>query len=228
MKIRIDARLIFALILAAYLILKINPATFVNSDDNLYMYMARQVLQGYTPYRDFYFAHPPLLLYLTALSYSLFGVSAAIGKLTPALGGLIVLIATYLAGEKIRKNLGLAASILLFFSFSFQSITELAMGTSLNLAFIMLAFYFLMDDKPLPAGILTGLCFLARYNSFPIAIIFLAYTLLRKEKRFLLGLLLTAPIFLYLSAIPNFLNNTLLYHFSKHASFLSVGYREAF
>ena len=43
--------------------------SFSLGDDQVYFYMGKLVEMGYTPYKDFFYAHPPLQLYLYALVF---------------------------------------------------------------------------------------------------------------------------------------------------------------
>src|SRR5262245_29142492 len=53
----------FGAVVLLYALLKTYQLTLGNSDENIYFYMAlRTVTDGLLPYRDYFFAHPPLHL----------------------------------------------------------------------------------------------------------------------------------------------------------------------
>ena len=75
-----------ALMLSCILALGIFLRTFTItepslSDDAHYAYIAEEVFLGARPYEDFFLSHPPLNFYLTAVSYSVFGVGIAAADL---------------------------------------------------------------------------------------------------------------------------------------------------
>jgi hypothetical protein len=98
------------------------------NDDGIYFYGAWRALHGAIPYRDFFFAHPPIHLLLTAALFALTGAQYAVGK------GLILGFAAIqglLAHAVVRRLLrhttsaglveaaGVAACALLLFTESF-------------------------------------------------------------------------------------------------------------
>ena len=64
---------ILAVILIISTIIRVNAISYSYSDENVYIYMGRQILYGFVPYKDFFSAHPPLLLYSTAFFELIFG-----------------------------------------------------------------------------------------------------------------------------------------------------------
>src|SRR6266704_1507956 len=59
----------FAAVVLVYVALKTYHLALASSDENIYFYMAaRTVFGGLAPYRDYFFAHPPLHLGLAALA----------------------------------------------------------------------------------------------------------------------------------------------------------------
>ena len=47
------------------------------SDENVYFYMGKVISDGGVPYKDFFYAHPPLHIYILAFLIKLFGVNIA-------------------------------------------------------------------------------------------------------------------------------------------------------
>ena len=69
---------LLAAFMAAFLAITLRGlSTIQPGDENVYYYMGRLVSEGKMPYRDFFFAHPPLQIYLIALVYKAFGFSIA-------------------------------------------------------------------------------------------------------------------------------------------------------
>ena len=73
---------VLSLLLSGFLVLKsvgIRPSI---TDENIYFYMARNLIQGFVPYRDFFFAHPPgHILFIAPFFAS--GFNLMIAKLIP-------------------------------------------------------------------------------------------------------------------------------------------------
>jgi hypothetical protein len=66
------ARALLALAVACYAALRLYSFHHVDSDENIYFYMAvRTSFDGLQPYRDYFFAHPPLHLYLAVAAFKL-------------------------------------------------------------------------------------------------------------------------------------------------------------
>ena len=205
---------------AAYLLLKLlyhlsGDITASIGDGTVYMYMAREVLMGATPYMDFHFAHPPLLLYLAAFFFRLFGASLLIGSLVPILSGLAIVMLTYLLGEKIKPGTGLIASLLTALSLHIQLTTNWLSGAGLCLALVLASAYLLLSKKEFAGGILLAVSFLARLSFLPLAVALLLYSLYKRNYRFLYGLAVTIPPLLLLLLIPNFIQSVFTSHFME-------------
>ena len=77
------------IVLAAYFVLKLETLSYSATDENIYFYGVREVLERRLPYRDFFFAHPPLHLAVPALLAGLFGFSIPLVKLVPVLASMV-------------------------------------------------------------------------------------------------------------------------------------------
>jgi len=71
-------------VLCFFALLKLYSLNFVKGDEHMYFYMSLLVSKGKWPYRDFFFSHPPLQLYLVGALYKLFGYSLALSKAVPS------------------------------------------------------------------------------------------------------------------------------------------------
>jgi len=224
----IDKKIGLALILLFFLLFQsysLYRGSFVVHGDNaLYMYMARQLSRGIVPYRDFFFAHPPLMIAPTALLLLLLGESFSVGMIQPILGGLGCIILTYLISEKIRPGSGLFSAALLAVSHHFLFFSHWLGGVSLVNFFLLLSLYLTLREKHGLSGVSLVLSFLARINHFPVLLVFLGYNLYKKNRRFFLGFGLAALASALLLLVPGFFNSTVLYHISKKAGSLSIGY----
>lgn len=88
-------------------------------------------------------AKPPLLYWLIALSFKVFGVSSFSLRLPSALAGTFCLMFTYYFGEKIEKNLGLYSAVATGMALEFVSNARYASPEILFCFFISSAIYLL-------------------------------------------------------------------------------------
>ena len=86
-------------------------------------------------------AKPPLLYWLIAISFKIFGVSSFALRLPSALAGALCLFFTYYFGEKIQKNLGLYGAIATGMALEFVSNVRYASPEILFCFFISSALY---------------------------------------------------------------------------------------
>ncbi|MFH1786942.1 MAG: glycosyltransferase family 39 protein, partial [archaeon] len=196
----------------------------IHGDNAIYLYMAKIFADGVIPYRDFFFAHPPLLIFPTALIYKIFGAGIGTGIIQPAVAGIAILFSVYLIGERHKRYAGLIAAVLLLSSPFFEYTTYFTVGAALNLAFIMAAAYYSLEKKPYCAGIMLGLAALVRYSTFPVMIVIFAYNIYKKQYKVVHGALTIAPVFVLLAFVPNFVENTVLYHIGKGATVFGFKY----
>ena len=85
-----------ALLVLGLAVLKAYGLHLQPGDEGIYFYLAARVAEaGLTPYRDFFFAHPPVHLLVGAGAFKLFGASASVGKAIPAVAAVGTLILVY-------------------------------------------------------------------------------------------------------------------------------------
>jgi len=158
---------------------------------------------GYEPYLK----KPPFYLWLIAISYKIFGISAFSARLFPALFGIFNAFLIYIIGKEIFKEKIYALIAALFFVINWHvlRLTTIVRMESIITFFIFLNFYLLMKGRekklyfifsgiPLGLGILTKgpLAFLGVLS-------FLIFCLLKRDFRFvcwqfLVGLFITVFI----------------------------------
>lgn len=78
-------RALAGLVLVTFALLKLPGLRASWSDDNVYFHLAVRVAEGELPYRDFFFAHPPVHLAVPALAFRVAGFSVGLAKALPAL-----------------------------------------------------------------------------------------------------------------------------------------------
>lgn len=145
------------IVLSTYLILKSAGIHASQADDNIYFYMAEQFRQGLMPYRDFFFAHPPVHLLVPAAVFSITGFSIEVAKSIPYICQGLAALFIYLAlrpHSRITAMLGLLIHL---------STYEVLMGsTDMNgenimTLFLAMAFFAVMRERYLAGGVLAAI-----------------------------------------------------------------------
>jgi 4-amino-4-deoxy-L-arabinose transferase-like glycosyltransferase len=142
-------------VLLFFALLKLYSLNFVKGDEHMYFYMSLLVSKGKWPYRDFFFSHPPLQLYLMGALYKLFGYSLVLSKAVPSLAAMVSGIYVYLLGRRlVGRSEGLLAVILFLFTFDVLRGSSHFTGANCALAFGLAASYQALVRRPILAGAL--------------------------------------------------------------------------
>jgi len=186
--------------------------TSLSADENVYYYMGKIVSEGQIPYRDFFYSHPPIQVYLYAGLIKLFGLHVWILKLFTL---LIWTVCTYLAyliaRERYDERIGLVA-VFLFFA-SYDSIfASFAFGIEIAVLFFLISWYFL-NKRSYLCGLFFGLSLMVRLHLLPLGIILFIYS--KKKRLFLIGTGVCLVYYGFLLKVPNFVDNVFMYHAGK-------------
>jgi len=177
------AYILFVLIALAFFAIKISAVDFTINDENVYFYMGKLVAEGSIPYKDFFYAHPPLHLLLIAAVYKVFGFNFIALKSLAVLSTIITALFLFKTVKiKVSKEIGLAAVILFLFSFDVLRFSSFTMGVNLSLMFVMIGIYLVMKRSYFFSGLLFGLAGLTRFYSLVIVLIVAAVLFLNKRK----------------------------------------------
>jgi 4-amino-4-deoxy-L-arabinose transferase-like glycosyltransferase len=142
-------------VLFFFALLKLYSLNFVKGDEHMYFYMSLLVSKGEWPYRDFFFSHPPLQLYLMGALYKLFGYSLALSKAVPSLAAMVSGVYVYLLGRRlVGRSEALLAVILFLFTFDVLRGSSHFTGANCALAFGLAASYQALARRPIFAGVL--------------------------------------------------------------------------
>lgn len=127
------------------------------SDGNAYLYMAKLVADGAVPYRDFFYASPPLIVYAAAWVGTIGGFSWRIFGWLPVLLTAADAVIIYCLGFTSRSRLtGLAAAIGYLFSFVVLATTDFYSGVHLSLTLTLLGALAWQRSYPFGGGVLIG------------------------------------------------------------------------
>jgi 4-amino-4-deoxy-L-arabinose transferase-like glycosyltransferase len=200
-----------------FLIFRIFTFVPVFSDENIYINMAKALTSGLLPYKDFFYAHPPLQLILLApLTFFNFQVV----KIGVAIIGLICVFLTYLiAKELFERNVGNFASIFFLFFPGFLIFGSQAMGMFEALAIFLLGFFLFLKKKLSLASFLFTLSFFTRYFISLLFLLVFVFAFLKFKKReivcfsfYLISFLLLFFTFFYILFGYKFIEDTIIYH----------------
>ena len=214
--------LIFLGVILLFLIINISQIGFKFSDENIYFYMGKLILQGQLPYQDFFFASPPLQIIIIAGFLTLFGSKIILLKLLPIFASIISSIFIFIILKKRFSSLhGLLASTLYLFSFVVLATTDHSTGIHLATMFLVIGCYLIYEKKYFLAGILVSLSLLTRLYSAIAIMGLIIYLLIKNRKSLLKFILGIAIVFIPVNLIfilifkHNYLTPVFLYHLLK-------------
>ncbi len=149
----------FGLVGLFFLVLKSYSAHWQVGDENVYLYMAWAGLDhGALPYRDFFFAHPPLHLLPGLPVHGLLGFTPAAARVIPVGASLISALAVFLTARRHIGRVGAVAAVFaLLTAFSLLRASSHWTGINLALMWTSLGLMFALRRKPVTAGVMFAL-----------------------------------------------------------------------
>ncbi len=214
--------LVFIGVALAFLAIKVSHMWFKFSDEDIYFYMAKLMLGGELPYRDFFSTNMPMQLSVIAFFLSIVGKKIILLKLLPILASIISSIFIFLLVRKRFNSLcALASSTFYLFSFVVLTTTDHSTGVHLTTMFIVIGCYLIYREKYLLSGIVLSLALMTRLYAAFAVIGLLIYLALKQRNgiiKFLAGIIiviLPVNIILLLIFRGNYLTSVFLYHMLK-------------
>jgi len=196
------ATLGLGVVLLAFLLLKLYSLNLVSGDEHMYFYMSLLVARGEWPYRDFFFSHPPLQLYLMAPLYKLFGYSLALSKLLPTLAAMVSGVHVFLIGKRLAGRLeGVLGALLFLFTYDVLRGSSHFTGANCALAVGLAAAYQAMAGRQVVAGILFALSTFTGVYMAPLALMLVVVLALRSWREALRLLVVLAAAGLVIAAV---------------------------
>jgi 4-amino-4-deoxy-L-arabinose transferase-like glycosyltransferase len=134
-------------IAAVALILKLGAGSLAAWDEAIYAQVSKEMVQSgdwLTPHWSYspWFEKPPLFMWITALSYRIFGISEFAARLPAAISGLALLLLTYFTARlAYDEKTGLLAAAILFTCYHFLSFSRFGTMDTMLTLFIYLALY---------------------------------------------------------------------------------------
>ena len=189
-------------VLLAFALLKLYSLNFVSGDEHMYFYMSLLVARGNWPYRDFFFSHPPLQLYMLAPLYGLFGYSLALSKLVPSLAAMVSGLHVYLIGKRLVGRVeGVLGTALFLFTYDVLRGSSHFTGANCALAFGLAAAFQAFAGRQVLAGILFAIGTFTGVYVAPLALMLAVLLVFRSWKESLRLLATFAGTCLVIGAI---------------------------
>ena len=209
------------LIFGSYSLLKVVGLHPSGTDDNIYFYAASRMTQGLMPYRDFFFAHPPVHLLVPAAVFSLTGFSIGVAKAIPAMAQAVAGLFLYLSVRKASRPLALVTLLMHLTAYEVLMGSTDMNGENIMTAFLMASLFaatrgwFALSGGLAGLGLGSGLYGLAGVLALAVA----AFSNSRQSlARFGIGLAATFGSVIIVFAVIGgdaFWNGVLRYHLSK-------------
>jgi 4-amino-4-deoxy-L-arabinose transferase-like glycosyltransferase len=226
-------------VLLGYAMLKLYSLNFVSGDEHMYFYMSLLVARGQWPYRDFFFSHPPLQLYVMGALYKLFGYSLALSKLVPSLAAMVSGLYVYAIGRRlVGKWEGVLGALLFLFTYDVLRGSSHFTGANLALAFGMAGAYQAVARRTVLAGVLFAIGTFTGVYVAPLALMLVVLLVLRAWREavrllatYAASSLLVAATFVvavgwqpFWYQVFGYNLNKVAFHYSWYAKFRNVAY----
>tara|TARA_Y100000310_G_scaffold292363_1_gene321059 strand:- start:13261 stop:14637 length:1377 start_codon:yes stop_codon:yes gene_type:complete len=211
---------ILALILLVFFVVELKGLShFDIGDENAYFYMGKLIVDGYLPYRDFFFAHPPLKLLVITPIMALFGFNLIMLKLVPLICTIVTAVFLFMLMRHKFESFSAVLTVVLFL-FTKRVMLEATyfLGVNLTAMFVVIGLYFLAVKKRFLSGVFYGVAAVSGLYSVVPFIVILGFLFFKKRFwRFLLGFL---AVFLLVNLLmmivsTNYVDSVYKYHFIK-------------
>lgn len=197
-------------------------------DEGVYLYVAKSLLEGYVPYQDFMFTHPPGLEFLEAIGFKVFGpniLAIRMAYLTLVLASVFPL---YGIARKLTNKQEIGFLAVLFFlvstELSQRYFREIMRETSM-LPFLISAIYLYVTGSArarFGAGMLLAAAALIKLTGIlfiPMLLILDLWNRRRLSQVFWLlagSAVVFIPVMGFLTTIPGFADNILMHQVTKY------------
>ncbi|MGC4115454.1 MAG: hypothetical protein QM765_12790 [Myxococcales bacterium] len=145
------------LVFGTFVLLKTVGIHGSDTDENIYFYMAHRFAQGAVPYRDFFFAHPPIHLLVPTIVFKVFGFSLPLAKCIAPTAQLVAAACLYLALRKASRPMAVLAALFHLTAYEVLMGSTDMDGENILTAFLALAVLLAVRGRPLASGIAAGL-----------------------------------------------------------------------
>ncbi|MCH8004589.1 MAG: glycosyltransferase family 39 protein [Nanoarchaeota archaeon] len=215
---------IFLIIILIFTLIQTKGLTnIVPGDETVYLYMGKSITEGKLPYKDFFYAHPPLHIFIIAFLYNIYGFNILTLKLIPFLSIIISAFFLFKLMKEKFGNLEAIVTIILFLSsFLILFNSVYSFGISLTTMFIVIGFYYIyVKKKYLFGGIFFGIGSVTGLQSLVPILVIMLIIFLNNKKHFMnlflgfLSIFLIVNILLILLYGNDYFSPVYQYHLIK-------------
>ena len=166
-----------------FLIYKFSHLLFRFGDGNAYLYMARSLLSGQLPYRDFFLADPPALVLFLTPFVAIFKNHLLWLQMLPSIleSGTATLL--YLFLRRRENPLAFLAPAIYLFAFSTLATSDYLSGVQLVIFASVLAIFLHDRGSNFWSGVAWGIAAMAKLYALPAIVGFLIYLAIRRDWR---------------------------------------------
>ena len=146
------------LLAALWWLLKSFTWRWSTTDENIYFYGATLLGDGVLPYRDFFFAHPPMHLGVPAALFLVFGFHLTLAKLIPVVSAFATgLLVWHLVRERVSRFAALLSFGCFLFALGLLQASTNMNGVNLTSLWLTAGLYCSLRGRPALAGVMLGL-----------------------------------------------------------------------
>lgn len=221
-------KLILFVLVLGVLLRFVGVTVVSNTDEGVYIYMAKLVYDGVKPYQEFFCSQPPLYFILTSIVFRFFGVGLIQARFVPIFFSILTLPLIYIISSRLyNREHAFVTTIIFSISLGIITWTKIAVMYSELIFFGLLSSYIFLsgikegDGKRLfLSGILIGVSSLFRLSGILYLAAVLFFTVLKKRKIIYFGwvlsgfLLVFAPFIIYFNS-QSFFYQIFTYHTIK-------------
>ena len=204
-----------------FLLFKVSHLSFRFGDGNAYFYMAKTLLEGNLPYRDFFLADPPfLILFLVPFEF-IFQKNLLILQAIPIILESANAILLYLILRSFKNPLAFLVPFTYLFSFTVLATSDYSTGIQLTIFLTILAIFLYEKKKIFASGFVFNLAVLTKLYALPALLGFICYLLFKDRQsllKFIFGAFLSFLLILcpfLLIAFKNSINYLIFHHLHR-------------
>ena len=228
-----------AVILAVWLVAKVNGMGVSATDEGIYFYAAEAWSKGVWPYHDFFFSHPPIHILVPALLFAVFGFSLPLAKSLAIVAVAVASLFVWRIGRRFFSPFaGLVAMAAFLFAGEVLKSSANLTGINLTTMWAVIGLWAVLRGNNFRGGMLLAFAACTGFYSIGYTLILAVLTLFRPHaplppRSSTISKLLVRPtvrlvlgftfIFgaincvFYLLAGEDFLTGVYRYHFLKRA-----------
>jgi hypothetical protein len=209
--------------MAVFLVAKLSDLSFRFGDGNAYIYMAERLSFKLLPYRDFFLADPPGLLYVLSLFKLFIGQHWLYFQAVPVLFEVSSAFLIFLILKKESVRFIFLGPLFYLTGFSVLATSDFLTGVQVVTFFSLLAVFYSLKNHPIISGFFWAIAVSVKLYAGPLFIAWLIVNYIQNKnfKPIILTVAVSAGIFLLLVFpfliidLKSFINDTIIHHLNR-------------